>query len=462
MNAKKYLPWFGAGIIIIYAVLYLVSAKTITLVVDGQPREVTVHAFTAGGAAAQADAPLTELDQISPSARSWIANGDTVEISSSRPVTFYLEKDRKQILLTSAERIPVRLAMQAGIPLSVNDRIWWNGQPVDPQLPLPLSDTYFLHIRPARPVTLTLNGETKNLNSSAFTLIGALTDFNIPLRAVDRLSLRADELLNGPITVSLDTARRITIQIQDKEITSAASATTVGKALASAGVALQDLDYSIPAEDQPIPEDGRIRVVRVREELISEQTTIPYSSQVIADPETELDQRSIVTAGEPGIKVSRVRVRYEDGKEAGRVKEAEWVAKEPIDQINGYGTKVVIRTMSTPNGTIEYWRAVNVYATSYNACESGSPLGCASKTASGLTVTKGIAAVRLSWYRTMYGQYVYVPGYGKAMFADVGGGVPGKYWIDLGYSEDDYIEWHQDLTIYFLTPVPENIIWPLP
>jgi hypothetical protein len=47
--------------------------------------------------------------------------------------------------------------------------------------------------------------------------------------------------------------------------------------------------------------------------------------------------------------------------------------------------------------------------------------------------------------------------------ADTGGGYPdGRYWIDLGYSDADYVPWAKYVTVYFLTPVPASIPWILP
>jgi hypothetical protein len=46
--------------------------------------------------------------------------------------------------------------------------------------------------------------------------------------------------------------------------------------------------------------------------------------------------------------------------------------------------------------------------------------------------------------------------------ADTGGGIPGKYWIDLGYSEEDFVNWHQTVTVYFLNPAPPNVPEVLP
>jgi len=71
--------------------------------------------------------------------------------------------------------------------------------------------------------------------------------------------------------------------------------------------------------------------------------------------------------------------------------------------------------------------------------------------------------VLLRWYRVMKGQPVYIPGYGVATIEDVGGGIPGRYWIDLGYTDSDIVSWNRWVTVYFLTPVPspDRIYWVL-
>ena len=122
---------------------------------------------------------------------------------------------------------------------------------------------------------------------------------------------------------------------------------------------------------------------------------------------------------------------------------------------------MVIKTLDTPSGPIEYWRAVTVYATSYSPCRSAADR-CYYGTSSGLPVARGVIGVTRSWYNWFVGQRLYVPGYGTGVVADVGGGVPGEYWIDLGFTDADFEPWHQYVTIYFLTPVPENIPWILP
>ena len=69
-----------------------------------------------------------------------------------------------------------------------------------------------------------------------------------------------------------------------------------------------------------------------------------------------------------------------------------------------------------------------------------------------------MVALRLDWYLSMQGQRLFIPGYGFASVEDVCGGCDGKPWIDLGYSDNDYEQWNSSVTVYFLTPVPANMI----
>jgi 3D (Asp-Asp-Asp) domain-containing protein len=95
-----------------------------------------------------------------------------------------------------------------------------------------------------------------------------------------------------------------------------------------------------------------------------------------------------------------------------------------------------------------------MYAVSYNPTSNGGY-----GTASGIPLAKGVAAIDNDYI--LFGTRMYIPGYGIAVAADTGGGVKGRM-IDLGYSDDDYVSWHQWVTVYFLWPPPENVPWTIP
>lgn len=158
-------------------------------------------------------------------------------------------------------------------------------------------------------------------------------------------------------------------------------------------------------------------------------------------------------------------MRSEDGVEVSRQTEGETVVRPAEDRVLGYGTKLVPRTITVDGQTITYWRALRLYATSYSPCRSaGVPGKCYTGTSSGLPVKRGVVAMIYSWYLLFGGQSLYIPGYGYATVGDVGGGYPkgNHYWIDLGWTDEEYQPMEGWMTVYFLLPAQANPGYILP
>jgi uncharacterized protein YabE (DUF348 family) len=431
------------------------SRRPIQLVVDGTEHLVWTNALTVGGALEDAEVTITSGDLVQPAVQNWLGGTSEVKVTHARVVN--IQTSSGMVSIWSVERTPEKILAQAGVSLAVGDRVLWNGRGVELDQPLIEADAYYLQVVPAVEVTLLTEDGSQRKILAAGTLAEGLWLEKIRLNRQDSLSFPLGKELTSPVTVFLRQSFPVTIQMKDKIIQSHSSAATVGQALAEAGVSLQGLDYSIPAEDQPLPTDGIIRVVTVREEILLDQAGIPFKNEYVADANLELDQRTVIEAGLEGIQVSRIRVRYEDGVETGRVTESTWNAREPQNAKVGYGTKIVIRTIQTPDGTIEYWRSFRVYATSYHPCGF---IVCSYVTASGEPLKKGAVAVNEAWWPYLKGMYIYVDGYGPGKIVDWGRYI--NYWVDLGYSDEDFKNWHQYTTVYFTTPVPANVPWILP
>jgi len=376
------------------------------------------------------------------------------------PPTVTIIDGDQVITLQTEERVPVAILAQAGITLNPNDRILVNGQLASPELPI-TNYPITLQLRHAVTMTISSTQGEQQIQTSAFTVGEALQEAGIQLRARDKVTPPANSpIAQLPLTIYHSPSRAITITADGKTIQTQSSAQTVGEALAEAGTPLLGLDYSLPAEKEPIPSDGNVQVVRVSESIILAQKPIPFESELIASAEVPLDQTQILDPGASGLSVQRIRIRYEDGVEVSRVTEQETVVRPPKKRVLAYGTKVEIKTTSVDGVQIEYYRAVQMYATSYSPCNSGVA-NCGSTTASGKQLTNGMVALRLSWYYSLQGQRLYIPGYGYGTVEDVCGGCVGKPWIDLGYTDADYKGWSSWVTVYFLTPVPTNILYTL-
>jgi uncharacterized protein YabE (DUF348 family) len=431
--------------------------QSFTIQVDGQVRQVKGVGITVGKIMRIADIALKPGDQVYPPAGQWVPFRQP-EIRVERAAQFRIAAGGETYALLSTERRPANLLAQVKLTLYPGDRVLVNGQSVNPGLPLPDAEGYVIQVQRATPITLNENGTPRLLFSSAATLGQALWQAGLRLSPDDSLSLGFGTPLGGPVQVSLKRAVPLSIRVDSKVLMARSSTATVGQALIDALVALETLDYSVPTESSPLPLDGQIRVVRVREDVVLEKKSIPFTTEYQPDPQTELDQRSILKAGVEGIQVSRVRIRYEDGTEVSRQSDAQWQAQSPQAQVVGYGKRIVIRTDVVDGVTITYWRAVRMYATAYSPCTQGY-IYFTYQTAIGVKLQKGVVGVQVDWYVMMKGQQVFVPGYGAGTIADDGGGIPGVYHIDLGYSESDFVPWHNWTVVYFLTPVPDIIPW---
>jgi uncharacterized protein YabE (DUF348 family) len=378
------------------------------------------------------------------------------------PTVTILENDRV-LTLETKERNPSALLDQAGITLGPDDRLLLNGLPITLDQPITTS-AITLQLRRAVPITIQdIDGE-RQIESSAFTIGEALQEASVWLRAGDRVSHPLEFPISNSLTpkspIAILPSRNLTITSNRKTTQILSSAQTVGEALAGAGIPLIGMDYSLPAEHEPLPADGQIRVVRVGESMQLAQKPIPFESELQASADVPLDQTQILQPGEPGLTVQRIRIRYEDGEETSRLTEDETLVRPPKTRVLAYGTKIEVKTATVDGVEIEYWRAVQMYATSYSPCRSGTDR-CYPGTSSGKSLRKGMVGLRYSWYLAMQGQQLYIPGYGFASVEDVCGGCVGRPWIDLGFSDHDFEPWHSWVTVYFLTPVPSNVIYVL-
>jgi uncharacterized protein YabE (DUF348 family) len=319
---------------------------------------------------------------------------------------------------------------------------------------LPLGpEPVIIQINTAVPVKIVSEAGEQVYLTSSTSVIEALWDIGIVVASTDMLTIAPETAIEPNLVIGIQKGKPIHIATQHDSLTIFSAASTVGEALAQAGLSLQGLDYSIPGPDKPVPVDGKIQLIRMQEEVIIEHTPVPFETEFQPADDLDLDTRSTIQPGEYGLIAKRVRIRYKDGVEVSRKTEDEWVAKDPKPQIVGYGTRIVKRVADTPDGPIEYWRALTMYAVSYRP--DNNDYG----TASGIPLRKGIVAIDRN-YIPFYTR-LYIPGYGEAIAADVGGGVKGRM-IDLGYTNEDYVSWHQWTTVYFLWPPPDNIVWIIP
>ena len=366
--------------------------------------------------------------------------------------------------VSSTGRTPLQILAAAGLTLGPQDCLFYLGSPAPLDSPLTEAPAYTLTIRRSVSLTLIMPDNQITFPTCVQTVGQALVDHGYTLYAADRLDPPAGTSIQGPLTVNYIPSQPLSVSVDDSQVSGRSAAPSVGQALADFGIPLLGLDSSKPSENAPLPADGKIRVTRITETVALTQSSIPFSSRIEPSADLEIDQQALVQGGEPGLAVSRLRSRIENGVQVSQNSESGIVVRPPQDRILGYGTKVVIHTATLDGETFQYYRVLTLLATSYSPCRSGTPDGkCSYGTSSGLPVQRGTVAMVYSWYLAFGFDRLYIPGYGYATVGDVGGGPPGNhYWIDLAFTDADYEPVYGSVTVYFLAPVPKNLVYILP
>jgi uncharacterized protein YabE (DUF348 family)/3D (Asp-Asp-Asp) domain-containing protein len=464
---KKKVLWFILIGVFVAAIItgILLMGRDVTVVVNGQTVRVHTYAVTVRQLLRGMGYSLSNGDSVNPAPGTWLANVNTITLDRSHEFALWVGPNGKIYTFTSSARTPRELLSLAGIEPAEDDVVKIDGIAYGMDEPLPNAVNIALQYIPAIPLSVSQDGNNSLIRSTGPSLGKALWSGGIHLNGAQGALLPFNLPLQNAQEITLTKPTQLSIQVDGAEIRSFSSATTVGQALQNSGITLQNLDYSLPSDNSPLPADGIIRVVRVREEVKSEQESLPFKVSYQPDSTLALDQRKEITAGQYGIAVSRVVIRYEDGVEVSRNSEESITLVPPVDQVVAYGTKIEYQTLNTGFETITYYRTAVVHVTSYSPCRLAPADGsqyCNTRTASGATLTNGIIATTYDWFQIFQGTQIYIPGYGIGQVEDVGGGIPGEYWIDLGYTDEDWVSWSSYVTVYFIAPAPANVPGILP
>jgi len=432
-----------------------VAAVTVHLRVAGEQRVITTNALTVGDVLRDESVRVRAVDALAPSIDTPITTGMLITVDLAREVTLIVD-DETQTLETPHEN-PADILRQALIDFDDSDDIWVDGSMANvAELEAWSVPANEIEIDHAYEITIIEGDTTISLITTVDTVGDALFEADTEVFLTDTISPDVSTIIDSDLTVTIDRARPITIHVDDTTIETRVQGATVADALAESGIALVGLDYTIPAEDSIITADTTINVLRVTESIETTDSTIAFETVYQADAAMNLDERQVVQAGQNGIERFSERVRFENGVEVSREPIGTEIIQTAQNQVVSYGTNIVIRTVDTPSGQREYWRVIRAYATSYHP----EALGGDNITAIGMELEHGIIASNpnIIPYRTN----LYVPGYGIGIMADTGGARSSPYWVDLGYSDADWVGWHQYVDVYLLTPVPADIDYLLP
>lgn len=287
------------------------------------------------------------------------------------------------------------------------------------------------------------DGTQVTVKTMKTTVKEVLAQVGIQVKPYDYISISPDTKLQRikrneihikkavPVHVKVDGQEKVIMTYRD----------TVKDALESGAVKLSALDKldGVNLGDK-IVKDMEIKVIRVKEETVSEKTSIPY--KVVKKENSRMDQgaEAVKKEGKEGIREKLFKVVFEDGKEVARELLKDSVISDPIEKIVEYGT--ILNHKTSRGEMVRYKKVLDMRATAYTASYSdtgknpGDPgFGV---TFSGMKVRKGIIAVDPRVIAIGTRVYVEIagntPDYGYAIAGDTGGAIKGNL-IDLYFDD---------------------------
>ncbi len=339
---------------------------------------------------------------------------------------------------------------RAGIRIFPDDSVRLSGVPIPYDFAMLGDGARRVFYKPAVPIDLLVDGQIYSFYSGADTLAEALWEQGIIIKKADKIDPDPGTVLDRALDVTLRRSQPLTVVTRDAQIQVLSAAETVGEALAESGFSLQGLDYSQPSALSPLPADKTIRVVRVHEEILTEEAAVPYTTERVSDPDMNVGEEQILQAGVNGVQSSVIRVRYEDGEEVARDVISQAISQAPLTERIAYGGNIVEQSL----GDLDYYYSLDVRVTCYG--------WTGNTTSSGVYPAYGTIAVKLPWYTILKGSQIYVPNYGTGTVLDVCPGCTGQPWIDV-YTDTCYDDpFTYNTTVYFLSPAPPAFTGELP
>ncbi|NGZ78123.1 ubiquitin-like domain-containing protein [Saccharibacillus alkalitolerans] len=435
--------------------LYAQAEKQIVLVVDGKEQTLSTHKGSLQELLDEHSLSVKPQDDVSMSLGASIQDGDRIAITTALPVTLTIDGKSEQRYTTART---VAAALEGwNVKLGQFDKI---SVPVSSAV----EKSATVAITKAVPVSLSVNGTSKQMYTAEKTVAAALEGWNVDFSAHDKISVPLSSAVEAEGKIAITTAIPVTLKVGEDASTTYTTARTVESVLADKGIELGEHDKVYPGTTTPLTENMDVAVYRINKFTAEQEIKVPYETVKKEDSSLLKGKTKTIQAGVEGVTVQTIEKVYQNGEFVTKYVVDKKVKTEKRDEIIAVGTKepVVEKTFApaaaaktTSSGSssskgFEYKTVLTgVSATAYSSQQPG----IGTRTATGTTVTEG-RTIAVDPNVIPLGWWVYIEGYGYRKAEDTGSAIKGKkidmYYDSLGAALN--FGRKSGLTIYVIGP----------
>ncbi|MGY2127296.1 ubiquitin-like domain-containing protein [Blastococcus sp. SYSU DS0617] len=223
----------------------------------------------------------------------------------------------------------------------------------------------------ARPLQLSVDGVEQEVYVTALSVDEALEQLGLRADGLVLSASRSERLPLDGMSLQVTTPKDVVLVADGQERVVTTTAATAGDLLAEEGIALGEVDRASVDLGQPLANQMRVQVFRVRIEDVTEIVPVPHEVVETKDPEAFAGDRKVTTEGVDGQQTITYRVTITDGVETAREKLGTTVDRKPVTEQVAVGTKA--RPTNRPSADGLNWNALA-------RCESGGRPNAVSST----------------------------------------------------------------------------------
>lgn len=259
-----------------------------------------------------------------------LVGGTTAFVSLDKTVTLSVDGHRREV--RSFGRTVGDVLQRAGVHVDSHDL-------VAPSKGALVDDGAHLSVRHGRLLALTVDGQTRQVWVTATKVEAALDQLDVRDRDAYLSASRSRSIPLDGMALDVRTQREVTVIADDKRREVQTTAGTVRGALSDAHIHLGPKD-EVSAPLGSFPEGGQVlKVTRTGTRRVTVDEDVPFDTVEKDDPDMTLGDRKVVRKGHPGVRRKVYKVEVVRDHVRSRTLVSSTVVQKPVDEVVEVGTK---------------------------------------------------------------------------------------------------------------------------
>jgi len=202
-----------------------------------------------------------------------------------------------------------------------------------------IADGTEIEVAYARDVTVTVDGETKKLTTTALSVEDLLGELGLRNQSVATSVSRSAGIGREGLSVDIATVKQVSFAADDREFRVLTRALTVKEALADARLTVGEKDRVTPAATEPVTDGTVVTIDRYRTAQRVEQVPVAFQTVTQQTDELFVGQTKVATEGQDGVQTLTYAQEFLGSELLSETLATTELTTAPVDKVVLQGTK---------------------------------------------------------------------------------------------------------------------------